>query len=265
MNAVGELVRIEGLQNAREHNGRLGWVVAAPAAGGGGEQPPADARAVVRLAGDRGADDPDHGPELRVRPANLRPAYYPKPWGEICEGSAEYALGKVLALFPDDATAVVHYFREDQSSEQLSRSRRANLFTGSFDVLHSGECNTMPRATCEQATSKTCALHVKIMDVPGDSVELILVGQQEQGRRRRVWRDGGLPRELGRVPLRAARRTKAIESDTPAARAFQRLMFERFLGAPNKSEDDPAFYVFKGAVELAIGTRACSCHSAQQG
>lgn len=112
----------------------------------------------------------------------------------------------------------------------------------------------MPRATCEQATSKTCALHVKIMDVPGDSVELILVGQQEQGRRRRVWRDGGLPRELGRVPLRAARRTKAIESDTPAARAFQRLMFERFLGAPNKSEDDPAFYVFKGAVELAIGT-----------
>lgn len=89
---VGDLLRIEGLQNATQHNGKLCCVLELPT------DDDADARVVVRPM-ERG-----RGPlpaELRVRAANLRRAYVPEPGAEIAKGGATSALAEVMSLFPD--------------------------------------------------------------------------------------------------------------------------------------------------------------------
>jgi hypothetical protein len=185
--------------------------------------------------------------------ANLQLAYQTEPWGAICtDGSAATALSTIMALFPAGAIAVVHYFREEQTREELSRSKRTMVHQGSFD-FEGTRCTTMEEAEFERATSATCALHVAIKNVEDDHAEILLFTDWEGASERRIWRDGGLPRDLSRVPHRAKPRSRALERDPGFVATMQRVI--------TRGEDDPALYVFKAAMELAIDPRSPRAHA----
>ncbi|KAG8460032.1 hypothetical protein KFE25_014177 [Diacronema lutheri] len=251
----GALVRIEGLQTATQHNGRNAWVVGAVDGTIDGTNDdataasaPGDARVCVRLVGDGGTADVS-GPTLRVRPANLRPAYVPEANALVCAGgSAQAALAAVMARFPAGATAVVHYSRDEQSREELRRTHQARLFRGNFDFAD-GRCSTLPRAQFKQATSKCCALHVRVCDVPNDGVELILFARPAATDAARQWRDGGLPRELWRLPCNVSARKRALDTLSEGGGTGIIALLADFLA---HGRDEPTTFTFREALNFAL-------------
>ncbi|KAG8461249.1 hypothetical protein KFE25_002438 [Diacronema lutheri] len=244
---TGHLVRIEGLQSAREHNGKLARVLSGALARSATEvhsHAAAPERVPVQLIDGARA-------RLCVRPANLHRAYEPHPFELVCRGTAGDALARILDGFADGAVAYVHYVRQATTSFGAP-----TIFRGAFDFGRDG-CATMDATTIARATSDHTALHVKIAGVP-DAVELVLVADRagDDTAGEQLWYDAGVPRELWRVPVDADARNAALDGREAQALAFQRGVSGHF-GQPGVGDDHPSYAAFLQA--MAVLVAGCSC------
>jgi hypothetical protein len=235
----GELVRIEGLQSAQEHNGKLGRVLPMPAA----EGTDAPERIAVQLVD--GAR-----PKLRVRPANLHRAYEPIPFREVCVGDSSKALTWVLEQSGPGSMACVHYARQSKTPFGAPQ-----VFRGAFDYTLGKGCEAMDKATLAKATSEHTSLHIKISAV-ADALEIVLISELDEKSGDQTWYDIGLPREVWKVPLGMETRNKALDGSSDESKAFQETV-ATYFGNPGPGEERPSYLAFNQA--MAVVVSGCRC------
>lgn len=236
------LVYLFGLQRSHQYNGKLARVLSAPASTENSAEVEAGRVPVQVLDGSREA--------LRAKPDNLKKAYIPSAFQEICRGDVHEVLTDILSGFPDEAVAHCHYTRQGKTSFGAPQ-----LFGGVFNFTTKTGCDRLDREQLQEVCKDYTAVHVKVLGIE-DAVELVILGEQSDPEHPQVWLDVGLPRNFWCLPADSQRRTAALEVDEKEPHAFQSGLSEHF-GDGTTQNSHPAFYAFTQSMNIAV--RGCPC------